>query len=368
MPNRQLFVPARYYARLAELMATQGVDVNAVLRDLKLPTSFLTEADAQLSWQQVEELLAEIRLRSGRTDLGFELGRLLTVSAHSFVGFGMLNCPNVEQAFCFVARYFRLVMPSFRLRYVSGEDFGELQFSATTAMSHECLVFHSEAIGMAALREVRDLANDPLLDARLELAIPTPLHASRYRSIPHLSTHFESEIGVSARLRVHANLRALQLVAADKSALRVAEERCRLLVQKATTVGEFGEFIAMLLNESGDGGPSQAEVATMLNISKRTLNRHLEREKTSFREITRRVQHNLARERLRSGQMSVSAIAYSLGFSDVANFTRAFRSLEGCPPTDYKRGIERSTSTELMGLQTNSSDGESEPRQQRPSG
>lgn len=340
MPSRQLFVPARYYVRLADVLAGQGVDIVAVLRDLKMPTSLLTEADAQLSWPQVEGLLAELRSRTGRTDLGFELGKLLSVSAHSFVGFGMLNCPNVEQALYFVARYFRLVMPSFRLRYVGGEDFGELHFSATTAMSHECLVFHLEAIGMAALREVRDLSSDRLLDARLDLAMPPPVHASRYRSIPNLSTHFHSEFGVSVRLRVDANLRAIQLATADENSLRVAEERCRLLIQKVTTVGQFGDFIAMLLSESGDGSPSQTEVASMLNISKRTLNRYLEREKTSFREITRRVQHELARERLQKGQMSVSEIAFSLGFTDVANFTRAFRNLEGCSPTDYKRGLQ----------------------------
>ena len=193
---------------------------------------------------------------------------------------------------------------------------------------------------MAALREVRDLSSDRLLDARLDLAMPPPVHASRYRSIPNLSTHFHSEFGVSVRLRVDANLRAIQLATADENSLRVAEERCRLLIQKVTTVGQFGDFIAMLLSESGDGSPSQTEVASMLNISKRTLNRYLEREKTSFREITRRVQHELARERLQKGQMSVSEIAFSLGFTDVANFTRAFRNLEGCSPTDYKRGLQ----------------------------
>lgn len=336
MANSALMVPARYYARLADVLAGEGIHIAQVFRALRLKMNLLTEPDALMSWSRVELLLAELRKRTGRTDLGFELGKLLSVSAHSFVGFAMLNNPNVGQALYFVARYFRLVMPSFRLRYRGDREFGELQFSATTAMSHESLMFHLEAIGMAAVREVRDLSSDRRLEMRLDLAMPPPLHAKRYRQIPNLDTHFHAEFTASVRLRVYADLNSIPLVAADPNALKVAEERCRLLIQKVTTVGRFGDFIAMTLREAGEGLPSQGEVAAMLNISKRTLNRYLEREKTSFREITRAVQHGLAKERLAEGNMSVTEIAYSLGFSDVANFTRAFRQLEGCSPSQFQ--------------------------------
>lgn len=337
MQNGHLLVPARYYLRLADVLAGQDIDIAKVFRDLRLPMASLAEPDSQLSWPQVEALLAELRRRTPRTDLGFELGKMLTVSAHSFVGFGMLNSPNVEQALHFVARYFRLVMPSFRLRYIGGKDFGELQFSPTTAMSHECLAFHLETIGMAALREVRDLSSDRLLEARLDLAMPPPPHAGRYALIPNLLTQFHAEQGATVRLRVLADLSAIPLVAADNNALKVAEERCRLLIHKVTTVGRFGDLITMTLREAGEGPPSETEVAAMFNISKRTLNRYLERENTSFREIARQVLHDTARERLRTGKVSISEIAYSLGFSDAANFTRAFRNLEGCSPSEYQR-------------------------------
>jgi AraC-like DNA-binding protein len=75
----------------------------------------------------------------------------------------------------------------------------------------------------------------------------------------------------------------------------------------------------------------------MLNLSKRTLNRYLEREGTSYRELSGRIQHQLACERLASGTMSVTEVAYSLGFSDSSNFARAFKAHAGHSPGEYRR-------------------------------
>ena len=336
MDPTQLKVPARYYARLADVLLPERVDLTQVFREVQLPADALSEPDAMLTLAQVEILLTALRERCTRTDLGFELGKLLSVGAHSFVGFGMLNSPNVAEALHFVARHFRLVMPSFRMRFIGMPEYGELQFSPTVPMSHEALVFHIETIGMAALRDVRDLCNGRALDARLDLAIPPPLHADRYRAVPRLQAHFHSELGPVICLRISGNLAALPIVTADNNALRVAEERCRLLIEQVTQAGALSELIAMALRQAGEGLPSETEIARVFNISRRTLNRYLKQEETSFREIARTVQHALAQERLAGGKMSISEIAYSLGFSDAANFTRAFRRIEGCSPSQYR--------------------------------
>ncbi|MES2885510.1 MAG: AraC family transcriptional regulator ligand-binding domain-containing protein [Pseudomonadota bacterium] len=337
MDHALLRVPARYYARLADVLVAERIDLAPVLREVRLPVDALTRPNAMLSLAQVERLLAGLRVRSMRTDLGFEVGKLLSVSAHSFVGFGMLNSPNVAQALHFMSRHFRLIMPSFSLRFVCTTEHGELHFSPTVAMSHEALLFHIEAIGMAGLREVRDLSDGRMLEAQLDLAMPPPPHADRYRALPRLKVNFHSELGPAVRLRVSGNLDALPIISADTSALRVAEERCRLLIEQATEAGGLGELIAMAVRESGDGPPSEEEIARMFNISRRTLNRYLKQEQTSFRDISRNVQHTLACERLDAQQMSISEIAYSLGFSDAANFTRAFRNIQGCSPRAFQR-------------------------------
>lgn len=342
MAKQELRVPARYYMRLQEVLGRQGIDMRDLLRGLSLPLAALEEPDATLYFSQVEQLIARAEQAYGRSDLGFELGKLLTVSAHSIVGFGMLSSPTAEHALHFVARYFRLVMPSFRMRYTSGPDHGELLFTPTAAMGHQCLSFHLETIAMAALRDVQDMVGSRP-PCRIYLSIAEPPHLQRYTRLRDVQCFFGVDRGPSVRLLFNCDFRSFSMSTADTNALKVAEERCRELARQVAGVRQFADWVAMTLREVGDGVPSLAELAGALNLSTRTLNRYLEREGTSYRELAGRIQHELACERLAAGTLSITEIAYSLGFRDTANFTRAFRSRAGCSPRDYRAGLAGNT-------------------------
>ena len=337
MARRDVRVPVRYYLRLADVLARYRVDLAQVLRELHLPTDLMTEPDATLKFSQVERLIAHVGQLTGRSDLGFDLGKLLSVSTHSIVGFGMLSSPTVESSLSFVARYFRLVMPSFRLRYRSGASSGELHFTPVIAMAHECLAFHLEAIAMASFRDVQDLIGGRAPPCRMALSIPRPTHARRYQELRGVEVEFGTEAVAGVRLQFEADFRAYPLNMADSNALKVAEERCRAQVAHVASIRQFADWVSMTLREVGEGLPTLAELAAMLNISPRTLNRYLEREGTTFRDLSGRIQHELARERLAAGSMSITEVAYSLGFNDPANFTRSFRDREGVSPREYCR-------------------------------
>ncbi|MCX7060341.1 MAG: AraC family transcriptional regulator ligand-binding domain-containing protein [Gammaproteobacteria bacterium] len=351
MSKSGLLVPARYYARLVDILAQDRVDLAAVLGSLHLPLAILTEPEAMLKVSQVDRLVETAYALSGRSDLAFELGRMLSASAHSFVGFGMLNCETLDQALRFEAQYFRLVMPSFRMRYTSGPDYGEMHFTPAAALSPLSLVFHVEAIGMAALREVSDLTGGHCPPCRLDLSIAEPRHRERYRrELTDVRVRFAAEPTPSVRLRLEGNPRERRLAMADSHARKVAEERCRALVQRVARGGQFADWVAMTLREVSDDTPSLAELAPMLNISTRTLNRYLEREGTSFRELSNRVRHELACERLAGGNMSVTDVAYSLGYNDRSNFGRAFRARAGYSPSEHlTRSVSGRTAPEQAG-------------------
>ena len=331
-----LQVPARYYARIAEVLAGQSLDLVALLKAVGVSPRILVDPDATLRVSQVDRLVHAISERVPRTDLGWEVGRRLSASSHSFVGFGMLNSASLDQALRFEAQYFRLIMPSFRMRYLSGPDFCEMQFRPRVAMSHLCLGFHLEAIGMAALRELSDLTGGRRPPCRLELSIPEPPHVQRYHEeLRDVEVRFQADALPSVKLRLLADPRALRLDMADGSACKLAEARCRALVQAAADGRRFADWVAMTLREVADGLPSLRELAAQLNISSRTLNRYLQREGTTFRELSGRIQHEVACERLESG-MTATEVAYSLGFNDPSNFNRAFRQRAGYGPGQHR--------------------------------
>ncbi|OUR97563.1 hypothetical protein A9Q81_12865 [Gammaproteobacteria bacterium 42_54_T18] len=71
-------------------------------------------------------------------------------------------------------------------------------------------------------------------------------------------------------------------------------------------------------------------------MSPRTLHRLLSKENTKYRELVAKVRIDRAKEMLQQTQYSISQIAHELGYTDAANFTRAFRKFEGMSPSEFR--------------------------------
>jgi AraC-like DNA-binding protein len=99
----------------------------------------------------------------------------------------------------------------------------------------------------------------------------------------------------------------------------------------------WGEWCRMMLRESEDARPTLAQLAGFVNISTRTLARYLESEGTSFRNLSLQVRTERARQFLAEGDLSVTQIAYRLGYTDVASFVRSFRARTGGTPGSLRR-------------------------------
>lgn len=92
-----------------------------------------------------------------------------------------------------------------------------------------------------------------------------------------------------------------------------------------------------------DGHPQRAWVARRLNLSVRTLQRRLKTSSTSFAAVARGVREQRAAELLRRRNVSVSEVAYELGYSDPAHFSRAFTHWRGEAPQHWRRRLPPSS-------------------------
>ncbi len=337
MLERDIEVPARYYVRLGEMLTPGRADRGELFCKARIGARALEQPDALLRHSQVERLVRLAGELSGRTDLGFELGKTLTMSAHSLVGFGMLSSPDIDSSLRFVARFFRLVMPSFSMRYARRPHGGaDAYFAPVIGMSPACLAFHLEAIATSAHREIREMCGN-LPQYEIRLSVPEPPHARRYADLKGVRWLFGATPHPGVHLSFDFDLREYRLAMADGNALQMAEARCRALLGAVAAEGSFSDWTAMMLREAANGLPTLGDLAAMLNLSTRTLARHLAREGNGFRALAARAKHDLACERLLGGKMGITGVAHSLGYDDAANFTRAFRAESGCSPSEFLR-------------------------------
>jgi AraC-like DNA-binding protein len=91
------------------------------------------------------------------------------------------------------------------------------------------------------------------------------------------------------------------------------------------------------------GNIKEENVSKSLNLSGRTLQRRLAQEGTSFARLLEKTRKTLAEKYVSDHSLAISEVAFLLGFSEQANFTRAFKRWHGLSPSQYRHNLGIST-------------------------
>lgn len=93
-----------------------------------------------------------------------------------------------------------------------------------------------------------------------------------------------------------------------------------------------------LLEGLPSGLVTMEAIAKKLGLSKRTLQRRIEAEATSYQQILQETREQLARHYLENTALSAAEISFLLGFDEPNSFYRAFRGWTGTTPEAVRHG------------------------------
>ena len=78
-------------------------------------------------------------------------------------------------------------------------------------------------------------------------------------------------------------------------------------------------------------------IAQRLNMSERTIKRHLQAQGTTFLQILAEVRFSQARKLLQQPQYTIQNVADLVGYEEATNFIRAFKKMFGETPSQYRK-------------------------------
>jgi AraC-like DNA-binding protein len=108
-----------------------------------------------------------------------------------------------------------------------------------------------------------------------------------------------------------------------------------LLGDLTLRIGAAGEIRAILLRDIANP-PTFDAAAKYLDVNARSLRRQLRQQGISFRGLRDELRAQLALKYLRSTNLANEDIALALGFSDAANFRRAFHRWTNKSPSEVR--------------------------------
>ena len=126
---------------------------------------------------------------------------------------------------------------------------------------------------------------------------------------------------------------ALPLMTSDPVAMQLAREQCERELAALVDAGLPSRVRSALLARGDTALPA---LARELRMSPRTLKRKLAEHGTTFSTIRDDVRRQRALLLLDNRSLSIGEVAAKLGYSELPNFTRAFRKWTGKTPLAYR--------------------------------
>lgn len=329
-------VPAHYLRVLVDHLGTLGHDVERPLAAVGLTTAQLNHPAARIDRRQLTAALQQLAASTGRTDLGFELGMQLSLGLANELSLLFLSAPTYATCLDHASRYFALLTPSYRFEASRTSDGYRALVTPTRPLPYDVAVLGLEVIVVVVYRFGQFLGQGMSIPFTLDLGWPAPPHAHRYRELKGVQVRF----GVGERLRLAlclpGALAETPLPMANPLASRKLEQACERRLRDLSRGQSWTEWISTMLLGTEEHFPTQAELAAMAGIAPRTLARALRAEGREYQALARELRHARAREMLREAGLSLAEIAHRLGYSDAANFSRAFRRVEGVNPGQFR--------------------------------
>lgn len=186
--------------------------------------------------------------------------------------------------------------------------------------------------GMALMRLIDMLAVD-VSTASLHMAWPVPASLSDHEGVLDGRLVFDAPMSF---LDVPADTLNEVCRFSDPITYRLAIVDLQRTLERRSGSTSFSGIVRRLLNE-GPGQRSSQSIADELSMSTSTLKRRLQDDHTTFRELIESSLLERARLQLLDPSMSVSAVAMNLGYSDVTNFSHAFKRWTGHYPSHFRR-------------------------------
>ncbi len=335
-PKQSLAEPttiAAYVEAITRALQSSGVDPDEVLREIEVSRIHGNDPLVRITDSTVNTIYARAAAVTGDEYFGLRVAEHIVPGSLHALGYALLASDTLED-FCHrFVRYYGLVSQSADLRiFVEGST-----FRLEADPRNPAICFETQDVWAAlVMRLMRMACRADFSPRRLDLRRPAPAGGEEpFRAFFGCPIHFGQP-----HLCFHFELAAMRepLLGANRELAQHHDQIAMAYLEKLDRDDIANRVRAQLVNGLSAGIFSRAEIATRMHMSPSTLQAKLARQGVSFQQLQDDTRRQLALGYVRQKRLSITEIAFMLGFSDVSNFNRAFRRWTGKAPSEYRTG------------------------------
>lgn len=317
---------------LWRILEARGHDPLPVFRDAGLDPARWHEADARFPDAALGRAWAAATTLCNDPCIGLLAARFVNPASLHALGFAWLASDTLHDALARLVRHSRLISDGMEL---------SLSLSGSTCcLSIERVDLHRAALAQRTdsfwaglITLCRTISGESLAPTRVTLRRPAPDCAADYYALFRSAVEFGA---ARDSLSFDRAVAERPLATANRALARANEQAIEDYLARLDANSLPDRVRTRLVETLPGGTPGEASVARALNLTPRTLQRRLAAHGTSFKVLLDEARRELAMRFIGERRLSIKEASYLLGFSEPANFARAFKRWTGSTPSVFR--------------------------------
>ena len=329
-------LPSVYALLLVDVAALWQVSPEQLLGDLGLTREMLLEPQRRIALEDMNHLIITASQLTQEAGLAIYFGQKMQISMHGFVGFAALTAANVREALSIAERFVGMISSLVHLRLEEGAEESMLYLQLNTDLQplREVAVL-AVMFGFAHMGGV---ATGKVVTGRAEVDFACPSYLEPLIPLLPAQVAFNQPHN---RIIFPSSYLELPLVMANPIASQLAMSQCEQELQRFGLDKPFVAQVKALMFDEKHGFATLEQVAQRLHMSERTLKRQLAKHELTYTDLVEEARKQKALDLLADTSQSLDDISEYLGYSDMANFTRAFKRWTEQTPTAYRKSLAK---------------------------
>ena len=322
-------------ARLAYARARQSaVPLKPLLMEAGLTEQQIEDHGVRLAVQRQIRFLNVVAHALGDDCLGFHLAQLPDLRELGLLFYVAASSETLGDALQRAARYSSIVNEGLSIRCLKGADIRlVVEYVGVARHSDRHQI---EFLMTLLIRVCRQLTGRRLTPSRVRIT-----HHASGRDGAKLAAYFGRDVTFGARtdeLTFANEIEDLTVSSADPYLNELLVANCeQALSHRRENRGTFRAAVENAMVPLLPHGKVRAsQIAAKLGLSQRTSARRLALEGTTFSSVLESLRGDLARQYLSDPDLSISRIAWLLGYQEVSAFTHAFKRWSGKTPREAR--------------------------------
>ncbi|CAN7699788.1 AraC family transcriptional regulator [Pseudorhodoferax sp. LjRoot39] len=332
--NARAQTPMAFIRAILRAYAKAGRDAAGALRAGGLARADVEDPAGRITAEQMESICLFAMRELDDEALGW-FGRALPWGTNGMLCRASLPSATLGVALKRWCRHHGLLVDDIEIHLCAGQAQLRIEIDERRDLQEQ-----REFALVSTLRHVHGIACW-LVDARIPLRGATfpyaaPDHAGAYGWMFRTGLCFGQ---ARASIRFDAHFADMPVLRDDRDLRQMLQRPLPLLVQQYPRAHRVGKQVRDLLRAHAAKSLVAPALASRLNLSVRSLHRHLAEEGLSLQDIKNEVRREAAIASLARRDRPIKQVAGAVGFQNEASFNRAFREWTGQTPAEYRRGL-----------------------------